>query len=85
MKIMKKEQDQKIKELDVILENTKQKSEAKQATIEEEIKILKSKQINESRIYQQEIGRLISEHQKETETIRKENEAMKSELNEEKK
>ncbi|EFO97874.1 hypothetical protein CRE_16111 [Caenorhabditis remanei] len=85
MKIMKKEQDQKIKELDVILENTKQKSEAEQATIEKEIKILKSKQINESRIYQQEIGRLIAEHQKETEAIRKENEAMKSELKEEKK
>ncbi|EFO97810.1 hypothetical protein CRE_16112 [Caenorhabditis remanei] len=84
MEKLKKEQDRKIKELDEILKKMKQESETKQATIEEEIKILKSRQVNQLVIHQQEMNRLVKEHQTETEAIRKENEAMKNELEEEK-
>ncbi|EFO97880.1 hypothetical protein CRE_16109 [Caenorhabditis remanei] len=85
MEKLKKEQDRKIKELDEILKKTKQESEVKQATIEEEIKILKSRQANELTIHQREMNRLVEEHQKEREAIRKENEAIINELEEEKK
>ncbi|KAF1754204.1 hypothetical protein GCK72_020764 [Caenorhabditis remanei] len=85
MEKLKKEQDRKIKELDEILKKTKQESEAKQATVEKEIKILKSKQANELVIHQQEMNRLVEEHQKETDAIRKKQEAMKNKLEEEKK
>ena len=85
MEKLKKEQDRKIKELDEILKKTKQESEAEQPTVEKEIKILKSKQANELVIHQREMNRLAEEHQKETDAIRKKQEAIKNKLEEEKK